>query len=92
MVCTTTNPTCCRAADGTQGGGAGEWTLNGVQAEGTHNMPLPLIYRSRGTGLVRLNVQTGAVVTGQFCCTIPDSSNVTRTLCVDVTLGELVNS
>ncbi len=90
LVCATTNPSCCRVVDGASGG-VGDWTLNGIVAEGTQITPLPLIYRNRGTGLVRLNVQTGAVVTGQFCCTIPDNSNITRTLCVDVTLGELTN-
>ncbi len=91
LVCNTTYSNCCRGADGTPGG-TGEWILpNGNPVEGTLTMPLPLFYRNRGTGLVRLNVQPGAALlnlTGQFCCIIPDDNNIQTTLCVTITLGE----
>ncbi len=92
LVCRTTNPTCCRGADGTPGG-TGEWIFpNGNPVVGTLTMPLPLLYRNRGTGLVRLNIQPGAEqtsgLTGQYCCILPGDNNIQTTLCVTITLGE----
>ncbi len=98
LVCRTTNSTCCRSADGTPGG-TGEWIQpNGDLVAGTQMGSLPLLYRNRGTGLVRLNVQPQAeqsnILTGQYCCTIPDNAqpiSMQTTLCVTITLGELHN-
>ncbi len=88
LVCVTNNRNCCRPVDNPNGGGVGDWTINGFPAPGINAVPLARVYRNRGTGLVRINAQSGiedAVgVIGQYCCTIPDMSGVFQELCVEV--------
>ncbi len=94
LICRTTNTECCRAMDNNtvNGTATGNWILpNGNEVIGRGSSQNALTFRNRGTRIVRLNVQTGAaVITGRFCCMIPDNDGVTQTLCVDVTLGKLV--
>ena len=91
LVCVTNNPNCCRSVDNPNGGGVGDWTINGFSAPGMYANPQSRIYRNRGTGLVRINYQPSTegadpplVLIGQYCCTIPDMSGVFQTLCVEV--------
>ena len=90
LVCVTDNRNCCRPVDNPNGGQVGDWTINGYPNVPGMNggPPAPLLYRNRGTGLVRINARPGVEdavgVTGQYCCTIPDMSGVFQTLCVDV--------
>ena len=88
LVCATNNRNCCRPVDNPNGGGVGEWKINGFSVPGMNAVPLARLYRNRGTGLVRINYRpnvegTAMSETGQYCCTIPDMSGVTQTLCVD---------
>ncbi len=91
LVCVTNNRNCCRPVDNPNGGVVGDWTINGFQAPSFFGNPRPRIYRNRGTGLVRINYRPSAegadpplVLTGEYCCTIPDMSGVMQTLCVEV--------
>ncbi|XP_064396286.1 uncharacterized protein LOC135343224 [Halichondria panicea] len=91
LVCVTNNPNCCRSVDNPNGGGVGDWTINGFSAPGMYANPQSRIYRNRGTGLVRINYQPSTegadpplVLIGQYCCTIPDMSGVFQTLCIEV--------
>ncbi len=91
LVCVTNNRNCCRPVDNPNGGGVGEWIVNGFRVFGMNENPSARIYRNRGTGLVRINYRPGVEgadldvgVTGQYCCMIPDMSGVMQTLCVDI--------
>ena len=92
LVCVTDNTTCCRADDGSPGG-VGEWFINEMMVPGLTVMPSEIVFRNRGTGLVRLNVQSGDTLqqVGEYCCEIPDNSGVTQRLCVHGVTGELSN-
>ncbi len=52
LVCVTNNPNCCRSVDNPNGGGVGEWTINGFIIPGINANPSSRFYRNRGTGLV----------------------------------------
>ncbi len=90
LVCVTDNRNCCRPVDNPNGGEVGDWTINGYPNVPGMNggPPAPLLYRNRGTGLVRINARPGVEdavgVTGQYCCLIPDMSGATQRLCVEV--------
>ncbi len=93
LVCVTDNPDCCRPVDhpNTGTGGLGNWVVNGFPVQRMNADPPPRIYMNRGTGLVRINYRPSVEgadlnvrITGQYCCTIPDMSDVMQTLCVDI--------
>ena len=87
LVCVTENTMCCRDADGSFGG-VGEWFINGVVVPGLTAIPDAVVFRNRGTGLVRLNVvSTTSVPVGDYCCEIPDLSGIIQRLCVHGTTG-----
>ncbi len=93
LVCVTDNPNCCRPVDTSGSGAMGDWTLNRVFAvPGSKDAPESRIYRNRGTGLVRMNYRPNVegadlavIVTGEYCCTVPDMNNVSQIRCVEVT-------
>ncbi len=91
LVCVTNNPNCCRPVDHPGTGTIGEWTIRGFPALQMNAVPPPRIYTNRGTGLVRINYRPNVegadlnvLLTGQYCCTIPDLNGVNQRLCVDV--------
>ncbi len=91
LVCATNNSSCCRPVDHPGTGTIGEWEINGFQAPSRNANPPPRIYTNRGTGLVRINYRPNVegadlnvLLTGQYCCTIPDLNGVNQRLCVDV--------
>ena len=88
LVCVTENTMCCRDGDGSPGG-VGEWFINGSRVPGSYEKSYEIMFRNRGTGLVRLNVQSNHTSTqvGDYCCEIPDYNGVTQRLCVHGTLG-----
>ena len=90
LVCVTENTTCCRNADGSPGG-VGEWFINGSRVPGSYEKSYEIMFRNRGTGLVRLNVQSNHTSTqvGDYCCEIPNCSGDTQRLCVRGTLGNI---
>ena len=90
LVCVTENTMCCRTVDG---GSHGHWFINGIAVPGLNLIPNAIVFRNRGTGLVRLNVQSGDTLTqvGDYCCEIPDPNGVTQRLCVHGVTGELSN-
>ncbi len=92
LVCVTDKPNCCRAVDTSGSGAMGDWMLNGFPVPGSNNEPTSRIHRNRGTRLVRMNYRPGVeganlavLVTGEYCCTVPDMSNVMQRRCVEVT-------
>ncbi len=92
LVCVTDKPNCWRPVDTSGSGAMGDWMLNGFPIPGRNNAPSSRIYRNRGTGLVRMNYRPGVeganlalLVMGEYCCTVPDMSNVMQTRCVEVT-------
>ena len=93
LVCVTENTACCRTADGAARFGVGEWFINRVAVPGIAFVPNATVFRNRGTGLVRLNVQSGDTLqqVGEYCCEIPDNSGVTQRLCLHGVTGELSN-
>ena len=88
LVCVTDNTTCCRNADGSPGG-VGEWYIDGLRVPGSFEELHEIVFRNRGTGLVRLNVLSGHTLTqvGDYCCEIPDCSGIIQRLCVRGTTG-----
>ena len=90
LVCVTENTMCCRDGDGSPGG-VGEWFINGSRVPGSYEEPNAAVFRNRGTGLVRLNVQSNNTSTqvGDYCCEIPNCSGDTQRLCVRGTLGNI---
>ena len=93
LVCVTEYAACCQEMDGTPGG-MGQWYINGVEVPDLITMDSNAAsYRNRGTGMVRLNVRAGHILTqaGDYCCRIPDSNGDMQKLCVQGTLGSLAN-
>ncbi len=91
LVCVTDKPNCCRPVETSGSGAMGDWMLNGFPV-GSNNEPTSRIYRNRGTGLVRMNYRPNVeganlavMITGEYCCTVPDMSNVVQIRCVEVT-------
>ena len=84
LICVTDLIWCCRNADTPGMGGAGEWFYpNGsaVPIEGSGYD----FYRSRGTGIVRLNHRNNAMSTiGQFCCVVPDATFTNSNTCINI--------
>ncbi len=92
LVCVTDNPNCCRPVDTNGSGAMGEWRRNGFAVPGGNDAPSSRIYRNRGTGLVRMNYRPNVegadlavMITGKYCCTVPDMSGVMQKRCVEVT-------
>ena len=86
LQCITDKKPCCLI----QNSGHGEWYLpNGTVIGG--NPSATMYYRSRGNyGEVILNHPHNVTsLTGQFCCKVPDTFNINRTLCV--ILGKLTS-
>ena len=81
LQCITDKKPCCNG-----GGGTGHWhsPTGEILAK---NVSFNSFFRSRGNndGTVNLNRNDGIMSpTGQFCCVIPDATDVDQTLCVDI--------
>ena len=80
LQCITDNLLCCRASVQ-----RGEWYQpNGALVQGTTSTTA--FYRTRGAnGEVSLNRPSGVESpTGQFCCEVPDATNINQRLCVNI--------
>ena len=79
LVCHTDDTACCRGRDDPPDGvGRGEWYLPGeIVAIPTPSDPNANFYRSRGTGVLRLNRRNPATTpTGVYRCEIPTTSGL----------------
>ena len=75
LLCYTDHTRCCSSTGGwfkLGGGDVGEQNDTGDY------------YVSRGLGVIRLHRKNNTFSLGMFCCEVPDSRSISRTLCIDV--------
>ena len=91
LTCHTDSTTCCRAVDSSSGMGTGEWLFPNVTSiVRRKRLPRPGdgFYYTRFHQALRLyrnnDIQTPL---GTYCCRIPDSGGVLRTICANL-IGE----
>ena len=90
LQCITDRKLCC----GTAPNRAGEWYF----PDGT-TVPTPgsavSFYRLRGDGTVNLNRLNSDIAhtTGRFCCVVPDATDVSQKLCINISkfAGQIVS-
>ena len=89
VLCKTNLYNCCKSNQTNNSGALGGWFY-------PNSSPVPTgqsndLYRNRDRSVVRLN-RRGNILspTGKFCCEIPDASNISIKMCVN--LGELIES
>ena len=88
LQCVTDKPYCCRVGYSVR---IGEWRFpdgTKVPILGRGISIATTFYRNRGEndGTVNLNKINESITspTGQFCCEVPDSTNMTQTVCVNI--------
>ena len=88
LQCITDNRPCCRVRSSIR---IGEWYFpnrTAVPILRTGNNIASTFYRNRGDsdGTVNLNRVNSDVIspTGQFCCVVPDSSDINQTVCANI--------
>ena len=80
VLCRTDRLGCCKRDHG----GDGEWYFPNNERVGTIGRN-GSFYRNRDQGVVRLNRRYNAMMpTGLFCCEIPDTNGINRTICIMV--------
>ncbi len=87
LTCHTDSPTCCRGMDNPDGNiGFGEWLFPNGMEIARNRVTSSGFYWVRNLKAVRLYRQ-GDIQTplGTYCCRIPDSGGVLRTVCANLT-------